>query len=88
MPRLEKYLDDAYRSQAPFVRIVHGKGTGTLRKAVHQFLRGHPLVSSFRSGEQGEGDTGVTIVQFVGNNDTGAARVHAPRGRIALVVLF
>jgi DNA mismatch repair protein MutS2 len=46
------------------VRVVHGKGTGTLRKAVREFLRGHPLVSSFRSGEQGEGDTGVTIVKF------------------------
>jgi DNA mismatch repair protein MutS2 len=65
LSRLESYLDDAYRSQVPFVRVVHGKGTGTLRKAVREFLHGHPLVSSFRGGEQGEGDTGVTIVKFV-----------------------
>jgi DNA mismatch repair protein MutS2 len=62
--RVEKYLDDAYRAQAPFVRIVHGKGTGALRKAVRGFLRGHPLVESFRSGAEGEGDTGVTVVKF------------------------
>jgi DNA mismatch repair protein MutS2 len=64
LPRIEKYLDDAYRAQAPFVRIVHGKGTGALRKAVHGFLQGHPLIASFRQGEAGEGDTGVTIVKF------------------------
>jgi DNA mismatch repair protein MutS2 len=64
LPRLEQYLDDAYRSQVPFVRVVHGKGTGALRKAVREYLSGHPLVSSFRSGEQGEGDTGVTVVKF------------------------
>ena len=64
LPRLEKYLDDAYRSQAPFVRIVHGKGQGVLRKVVHEYLRDHPLVASFRSGSEGEGDTGVTIVKF------------------------
>jgi DNA mismatch repair protein MutS2 len=63
--RLEKYLDDAYRSQAPYVRIVHGKGQGVLRKAVHDYLRRHPLVSSFRIGTEGEGDSGVTIVKFV-----------------------
>jgi DNA mismatch repair protein MutS2 len=44
--------------------VVHGKGTGALRKAVREYLSGHPLVSSYRSGEQGEGDTGVTIVKF------------------------
>jgi DNA mismatch repair protein MutS2 len=65
LPRLDRYLDDAYRSQAPFARIVHGKGTGALRSAVREVLRGHPFVSSFRGGEQGEGDSGVTIVQFV-----------------------
>ncbi len=65
LPRLEKYLDDAYRSQAPFVRIIHGKGQGVLRKVVHEYLRGHPLVASFRDGSDGEGDTGVTIVKFV-----------------------
>lgn len=64
LPELERYLDDAYRAQAPFVRIVHGKGTGALRKAVHGFLRGNPLVESFRTGQEGEGDTGVTVVKF------------------------
>jgi DNA mismatch repair protein MutS2 len=64
LPQLEQYLDNAYRSQVPFVRVVHGKGTGALRKAVREYLHEHPLVSSFRSGEQGEGDTGVTVVKF------------------------
>jgi DNA mismatch repair protein MutS2 len=64
LPRVEKYLDDAYRAQAPFVRIVHGKGTGALRKAVRQFLQSYPLVESFRSGAEGEGDTGVTVVKL------------------------
>jgi DNA mismatch repair protein MutS2 len=64
IPKLERYLDEAYRAQTPFVRIVHGKGTGALRKAVREFLSGYPLVGSFRSGEQGEGGTGVTVVKF------------------------
>ncbi|MBN1641855.1 MAG: endonuclease MutS2 [Anaerolineae bacterium] len=64
LPRLEKYLDEAYRAQAPFVRIVHGKGTGALRKAVRDFLQHYPLVASYRDGETGEGDTGVTIARF------------------------
>jgi DNA mismatch repair protein MutS2 len=64
LPRLERYLDEAYRAQVPFVRIVHGKGTGALRRAVREFLRDYPLIESFRDGEEGEGDTGVTIVRF------------------------
>ncbi|MFN2230948.1 MAG: endonuclease MutS2 [Anaerolineae bacterium] len=64
LPRLERYLDEAYRAQVPFVRIVHGKGTGTLRQAVRAFLRDYPLVESFRDGAEGEGDTGVTVVHF------------------------
>jgi len=64
LPRLEKYLDEAYRAQVPFARIVHGKGTGALRQAVRDFLRGYPLVESFRDGAEGEGDTGVTVVRF------------------------
>jgi DNA mismatch repair protein MutS2 len=47
------------------VRIVHGKGTGTLRQAVRQQLRGHPLVKSHRSGERGEGGSGVTVAYLV-----------------------
>jgi DNA mismatch repair protein MutS2 len=64
LQRLEKYLDSAYRAQAPFVRIVHGKGTGKLKKAVRDLLRGHPLIASFRDGAEGEGDTGVTVAKF------------------------
>jgi DNA mismatch repair protein MutS2 len=62
--RLEKYLDDAYLSGIPQVRIVHGKGTGALRNGVTAYLRGVSYVKSFRLGEIGEGDTGVTIVDF------------------------
>lgn len=61
LPRLEKYLDDAFLAAMPFVRIIHGKGTGTLRQAVQQQLRGHPLVKSYRAGAQGEGGSGVTV---------------------------
>ncbi|MCI6430951.1 MAG: endonuclease MutS2 [Oliverpabstia sp.] len=61
---LDKYLDDAYLAHMPSVRIVHGKGTGALRKGVHNYLRRVKYVSSFRLGEFGEGDAGVTIVEF------------------------
>ncbi len=62
--RLDKYLDDAYLSGIPQVRIVHGKGTGALRNGVTSYLYGVPYIKSFRLGEIGEGDTGVTIVDF------------------------
>ncbi|MCR4798471.1 MAG: endonuclease MutS2 [Lachnospiraceae bacterium] len=61
---LDKYLDDAYLSHLEQVRIVHGKGTGALRNAVHDRLRRNKTVDSFRLGEYGEGDVGVTIVKF------------------------
>jgi DNA mismatch repair protein MutS2 len=61
VPQLDKYLDDAFLAGMPFVRIVHGKGTGTLRQVVRNQLRDHPLVKSHRAGEQGEGGSGVTI---------------------------
>ena len=61
---LDKYLDDAYLAHLPSVRIVHGKGTGALRKAVQNHLRRTKYVKSFRLGEFGEGDTGVTIAEF------------------------
>ncbi len=61
---LDKYLDDAYLSHIPSVRIVHGKGTGALRNAVTNYLRKCKYVKSYRAGEHGEGDAGVTIVEF------------------------
>ncbi|MBO6016366.1 MAG: endonuclease MutS2 [Lachnospiraceae bacterium] len=61
---LDKYLDDAYVSHLNMVRIVHGKGTGALRSAVHAHLKRQSYVDSFRLGEFGEGDAGVTIVNF------------------------
>ena len=61
---LDKYLDDAYIAHLPSVRIVHGKGTGVLRKAVHNYLRRCKIVDEYHLGEFGEGDAGVTIVTF------------------------
>jgi len=61
---LDKYLDDAYLAHMPSVRIVHGKGTGALRKAVQNHLKRLKYVKSFRLGEFGEGDSGVTIAEF------------------------
>ena len=64
LSELDKYLDDAYLAHLPSVRIVHGKGTGTLRKAVQGYLRKNRTIKSFRLGEFGEGDAGVTIAEF------------------------
>ncbi len=64
LPLLDKYLDDAYLAHLPSVRVVHGKGTGALRNAVHNHLRRLKYVKEFRLGEYGEGDAGVTIVTF------------------------
>ncbi len=64
LAELDKYLDDAYLAHLPSVRIVHGKGTGALRKAVHNHLRRLKYVKEYRLGEYGEGDAGVTIVTF------------------------
>jgi DNA mismatch repair protein MutS2 len=61
---LDKYLDDARMSHLSSVRIVHGKGTGALRKAVHNYLRKQKWIKSYRLGDFGEGDAGVTIVQL------------------------
>ena len=64
LAELDKYLDDAYLSHMPSVRVVHGKGTGALRKAIHNYLRKQKHVASYRLGEFGEGDAGVTVVTF------------------------
>jgi DNA mismatch repair protein MutS2 len=65
LQRLEGYLDDAYLENLPWVRIIHGKGTGAMRDAVRTALRGHPLVSKFRPGALGEGDDGVTVANLM-----------------------
>lgn len=59
---LDKYLDEALMSNFPFVYILHGRGTGALRQAIHKYLRTHPSVLRFRMGEGTEGGQGVTIV--------------------------
>ncbi|MCU6762259.1 MutS2 protein [uncultured Roseburia sp.] len=61
---LDKYLDDAYLAHLHTVRIVHGKGTGALRKAVHNHLKRQKIIKDFHLGEFGEGDAGVTIAEF------------------------
>ena len=64
LPELDKYLDDAYLSHLKEVQIIHGKGTGALRKAVHSHLKRLKYIKSYRLGEFGEGDAGVTIAEF------------------------
>ena len=64
MPVLDQFLDSAYLANLPSVRIIHGKGTGVLRAAVHDELRRCKYVKSFRLGVYGEGETGVTIAEF------------------------
>lgn len=61
---LERYLDDAFRSNVHSVRIIHGKGTGVLRTVIHQYLRKYKYVKHFRLGVYGEGEDGVTIAEF------------------------
>lgn len=64
LPELDKYLDDAYLAHLSSVRVVHGKGTGALRNAVHNHLKRLKYIKEYRLGEYGEGDAGVTIVTF------------------------
>lgn len=64
LSKLDKYLDDAYLSPLKSVRIVHGKGTGALRTAIWSHLKTLSYIKSFRPGDYGEGDAGVTIAEF------------------------
>ncbi len=64
LPQLDKYIDNAYLAGLPFVRIIHGKGTGTLRQVVREALAENPLVTSFKPGAREEGGDGVTIAQL------------------------
>ena len=62
--KLDQYLNDAFMAGLHQVRIIHGKGTGTLRQAVREQLANHPLVKSYRPGGYREGGAGVTIVEL------------------------
>ncbi|AGL01173.1 endonuclease MutS2 [Desulfoscipio gibsoniae] len=64
LAEVEKYLDDACVAGLPLVQLVHGKGTGALRSAVQKLLKEHHRVKTFRLGEQGEGGSGVTVVEL------------------------
>ena len=65
LEKLDKYLDRAYMAGLPYVRVVHGKGTGTLRKLARDLLREHPLVAEVREAVSHEGGEGVTIARLV-----------------------
>jgi DNA mismatch repair protein MutS2 len=62
--KLEEYIDRASRAALPFVRIIHGKGTGALRRAIRNAIKDNPLVKSFETGQEGEGGDGVTVVKL------------------------
>jgi DNA mismatch repair protein MutS2 len=64
LPELERYLDAAYLAGLPWVRIIHGKGTGKLRQGVREFLRANEVVKSHESGKENEGGDGVTVVKL------------------------
>ncbi len=63
--KLDKYLNDAFMAGIIQVRVIHGKGTGILRNAIHRQLGSHPLIKSYRLGVYGEGGAGVTIVELM-----------------------
>ncbi|MBI3970371.1 MAG: Smr/MutS family protein [Chloroflexi bacterium] len=64
VPRVERYLSDAYLAGMPFVRIIHGKGTGVLRQIIRDYLATNPMVESFQSASQAEGGEGATIAHL------------------------
>jgi DNA mismatch repair protein MutS2 len=61
---MERYLDAAFLAGLPFVRVIHGKGTGKLRQAVRESLGAHPHVASFEAGGEKEGGDGVTVAKL------------------------
>ncbi len=65
LTHVDKYLDEAALSGMPFIRIVHGKGTGTLKAAISDVLQGHPLVKTFYTAGRESGGAGVTVVEMV-----------------------
>ena len=67
MVHLDQYLDQAYMARLPWVRIIHGRGSGALRQIVRQELRRHPMVTSYRAGEGNEGGDGVTVAKIAVN---------------------
>ena len=64
LERLDKFLDDAFMAGYPEVRVIHGKGTGAVRRAVHEALGKHPLVGEFRVAEPSAGGVGATLVRM------------------------
>lgn len=62
--QVDQFISDAIAGNVPFLTIIHGKGTGALRQAIHDFLKEHPQVASYRLGTLGEGDAGVTVVEL------------------------
>ena len=62
--RLEDHIDRAARTALPFVRVIHGKGTGALRRAIRNAIKDNPLVKSFETGQEGEGGDGVTVIKL------------------------
>ncbi|MEE9325509.1 MAG: Smr/MutS family protein [Dehalococcoidia bacterium] len=69
--KLDRYLNDAFMEGLSTVRVVHGKGTGTIRKAVRGALASHPLVTSYRPAEMEEGGEGATIVELIPRRESG-----------------
>jgi DNA mismatch repair protein MutS2 len=63
--KLDKYLNSAFMAGLSQVKVIHGKGTGTIRRAARIYLAQHPLVKSYRAGGYGEGGDGVTMVELV-----------------------
>jgi len=62
--KLDRFLHDAFVGGLYQVKVIHGKGTGTLRREVRRTLDSHPLVKSYRNGGRGEGGMGVTVVEL------------------------